>query len=136
MAGYPTGAFGRRKPQPPPDDVTEADMFPPSREERMQTLWMFGTITIAVLLLAVGFGLRYTVFKERYTPKPFATPSVAPIASVATLPSPTPAPSAAPKHSSALQASPKPAKPKGKEPLTIEGEPLAPSLFETGGRPQ
>src|SRR5947207_15806393 len=96
MASYRTGAFGRRLRNPPPEDVAEQNMFPPSREERMQTRWMIGTTAISLLILGIGLLLRFTVFADLYKPKPFMPQSTLTSTPVATasplvaLPTPSP----------------------------------------------
>jgi hypothetical protein len=68
------------------DDYIVENPFGPSKAEQKQTLRMFLTIAVALLILGVGVLLRFTVFAEQFKPKTF-TPPVA---------SPSPSPTAEP----------------------------------------
>jgi hypothetical protein len=72
----------------PGDEYIVDRPFGPSKAEQKQTLRMVLTITAALVILAVGVTLRYTVFADAFKPKPITLPAASPSAS----PSPTPSP--------------------------------------------
>jgi hypothetical protein len=105
----------------------------------MQTMWMYGTVVIAVVVLGLGLLLRYTVFADRFKPQGYTPPAVAsPEASPTAAPmvsESTPVPTSTPVVATAPAPAKAPAVVAPPMEKTSDGEPIAPSLSETGGRP-
>ncbi|MDX1933980.1 MAG: hypothetical protein SFU56_15375 [Capsulimonadales bacterium] len=117
-------AFGRPKAS---EDYEVQELLPPSRAERMQNLWMFATVGIAIVVLGLGMLLRFTVFADRFNPPKYTT--VAPD---------SPGASSSPNASASSSPTPPPSSPSPTaSPSAAPSDQVidVPSLSRTGGRP-